>query len=229
MIDEDGGVGMKRKISLAIGVILLVLGMALIFNKQIMGFVVSHMTEQAITQFDESKAKNSADVNFDFKDVKNLSIQDVLKAQMNSKDVHSIGVLSVPEVGLELPILYGVSNTNLAIGAGTMKENMTFGQGNYALAGHNMNNNSTLFSPLTKAKKGMTMYTMNKKKIYTYKITSIFIIQPTQVDVIEDQKKTKLLTLVTCNYDGSKRMIVQGELVKAQSIEDAPKNALKTK
>lgn len=220
---------MKRKISLIIGIILLVLGIALIFNKQIMGFVVTHMTDQAINQFDETKAKNAKDVNFDFEDVKDLSLQDVLKAQMNSGDIHSIGTLSVPEVDLQLPILYGISNTNLAIGAGTLKKNMKLGEGNYALAGHNMNNNTTLFSPLTKAKKGMLMYTTDYKRAYTYKITKIFIIQPTQVDVIEDKKDQRLLTLVTCNYDGSKRMIVQGEYVRAQDIDDVPKDAFKTK
>lgn len=220
---------MKRKISLTIGIILLILGVALIFNKQIMGFVVTHMTDQAINQFDETKAKNSKDVSFDFEDVKDLSLQDVLKAQMNNEDVHSVGALSVPEVDLQLPILYGVSNTNLAIGAGTLKKDMKIGEGNYALAGHNMNNNKTLFSPLTKAKKGMLMYTTNYKRVYTYKITKIFVIQPTQVDVIEDKPDKRLLTLVTCNYDGSKRMIVQGEYVRVQDIDKAPKDAFNTK
>lgn len=219
---------MKRKLSLTIGILLLVIGIALVFNKQIMGFVVTHMTEQSINQFDETKAKNG-DVNFDFEDVKNLSIQDVLKAQMNAKDVHSIGAISVPDVKMQLPILYGISNTNLAIGAGTLKKDMELGKGNYALAGHNMNNDKTLFSPLTKAKKDMLMYTTDFKKVYTYKITEIFIIQPTQVEVINDDPRKRELTLVTCNYDGSKRMIVKGEWVETMSIDDAPKDAFNLK
>lgn len=215
---------MKRKLSLTIGIILLVLGIALIFNKQIMGFIVTNMTDQAISQFDEAQAINSNDVNFDFEEVKDLSLQDVLKAQMNAKDVHSIGALSVPAVDLQLPILYGVSNTNLAIGGGTMKKDMEMGKGNYALAGHNMNNNTTLFSPLTKAENGMKMYTTDYKRVYTYKITKIFIIDASQVDVIEDKKGERLLTLVTCNYDGSKRLIVQGEYQRGDDFENAPQD-----
>lgn len=218
---------MKRKISLTIGIILLVLGVALIFNKQIMGFVVTNMTDQAIAQFDEQKAVTSKDVNFNFEEVEDLSLQDVLKAQMNSSDVHSIGAISVPDVNMQLPILYGISNTNLAIGAGTLKKDMEFGQGNYALAGHNMNNDTTLFSPLTQAKKGMEIYTTNYKRVYTYKITKIFIIEPTQVEVIADQPNERLITLVTCNYDGSKRMIIQGEYVRAQDVDEAPQDAFK--
>lgn len=220
---------MKRKLSITIGIILLVLGIALIFNKQIMGFIVTNMTDQAISQFDEAKAKKSDDVNFDFEDVKDLSLQDVVKAQINNNNIHSIGAISVPEVDLQLPILYGISNTNLAIGAGTMKENMKLGKGNYALAGHNMNNNTTLFSPLTKAEKGMKMYTTNYKRVYTYSIKKIFIIEASQVEVIEDKKDQRLLTLVTCNYDGSKRLIVQGEYERADDFEKAPKNAFNTK
>lgn len=220
---------MKRKLSITLGVILLILGMALIFNKQIMGFIVTHMTEQAITQFDEAKAKKADDVNFEFEDVKDLSLQDVVKAQINNDNVHSIGAISVPEVGLQLPILYGISNTNLAIGAGTMKKDMKIGKGNYALAGHNMNNNTTLFSPLTKAEKGMKMYTTNYKRIYTYSIKKIFIIEASQVDVIEDKGNERLLTLVTCNYDGSKRLIVQGEFVRADDFDKAPSNAFDMK
>ncbi|MBQ0140293.1 MAG: class A sortase [Kurthia sp.] len=219
---------MKRKLSLTIGLILLVLGIALIFNKQIMGFIVTNMTEQAISQFDEAQAKNSKDVNFEFDDVKDLSLQDVLKAQMNNNDVHSVGTISVPDVGLQLPILYGVSNTNLAIGAGTMKKDMKLGKGNYALAGHNMNNNTTLFSPLTKAEKGMKMYTTNYERVYTYTIKKIFIIEASQVDVIEDKENERLLTLVTCNYDGSKRLIIQGEYNRADDFDKAPKNAFTT-
>lgn len=220
---------MKRKLSLTIGIILLILGIALIFNKQIMGFVVTHMTDQAINQFDETKAKNAKDVNFDFEDVKDLSLQDVLKAQISNEKVHSIAALSIPEVNMQLPILYGISNTNLAIGAGTLKKDMEIGEGNYALAGHNMNNNTTLFSPLTQAKEGMLMYTTNYKRVYTYKITKIFVIQPTQVEVIEDKPGERLLTLVTCNYDGSKRMIVQGEYVRAQDVDDAPQDIFTAK
>lgn len=210
---------MNRKLSLTIGIVLFVLGVALIFNKQIMGFIVSHMSNQAIEQFDEQKAQNADDVSFDFGNVENISLQDVLKAQMNQGDVHSIGALSVPDVSLQLPILYGISNTNLAIGAGTLKKDMKMEQGNYALAGHNMNNDKTLFSPLTKAKKGMLMYTTDYKRVYTYKITKIFITEATDVQVIENQAKKRLLTLVTCNYDGSKRLIVQGEYVNARDFD----------
>lgn len=220
---------MKRKLSLVIGIILFVLGIALIFNKQIMGFIVTNMTNQAIEQFDEKKAENADDVSFDFGKVENISLQDVLKAQMNQKEVHSIGVLSVPEVSLQLPILYGVSNTNLAIGAGTLKKEMKMGQGNYALAGHNMNNDKTLFSPLTQAKKGMLMYTTDYKRVYTYKITKIFMTEATDVQVIDDQAKKRLLTLVTCNYDGTKRLIVQGEYVNTRDFDSNAGDAFTVK
>ena len=63
------------------------------------------------------------------------------------------------------------------------------------------------------------MYTTDYKRVYTYKITKIFITEATDVQVIENQAKKRLLTLVTCNYDGSKRLIVQGEYVNARDFD----------
>ncbi|WP_234447822.1 class A sortase [Viridibacillus soli] len=128
---------------------------------------------------------------------------------------------------MRLPILYGVSNTNLAVGAGAMKQKQKMGKGNYALAGHNMNNGKALFSPLTNAKEGMAGYLTGFKKIYEYKIDKVFIVKPEQIDVIDDAND-KILTLVTCNYDGSKRMIIQAELVDTMEYDEKEGNKIFT-
>lgn len=211
---------MMRKLSLVFGIILLFTGLVLIFQKPIMGLLVDHMSKETIQKPNVEKAKEASGTTFDFKKVENISLQDVINAQTQKKDVHAIGAMSVPDVQMQLPIVYGISNINLAIGAGTMKQDQVMGQGNYALAGHNMNNNKTLFSPLTKAKLGMSIYITDFENIYEYKISNMFIVKPTQVEVIEDQDDKKLITLVTCNYDGSKRMIIRGSLIKEQAYTD---------
>ena len=94
------------------------------------------------------------------------------------------------------------------------------GQGNYALAAHNMNDNKTLFSPLAEAKKGMIVYITDFKNIYEYTDFDIFIVEPTQVEVIDDKANQKLITLVTCNNDGSKRVIIRGTLHKTYAYSD---------
>lgn len=81
-----------------------------------------------------------------------------------------------------------------------------------------MNNGKALFSPLAKAKKGMAIYMTDFKKIYEYKMDDLFIAEPTQVEVIDNQGSKKMVTPVTCNYEGSKRMIIQGELVEKKIV-----------
>lgn len=75
-----------------------------------------------------------------------------------------IGKIAVPAVGLKLPIFEGINDNNLLRGAGTMKENEKMGEGNYALAGHHMNNPDILFSPLAKAQVGELVYLTDGKK-----------------------------------------------------------------
>lgn len=214
------------------GIVLLVAGLVLIFNKPIMGLIVNQMTDTTLdnragTNYTESvaKAKESEDATFDFEQVEDISLGQVLKAQMNSKKPDSIGMVSVPDVNMQLPILYGISNKNLAIGAGTLKEDMPMGTGNYALAGHNVRNERSLFSPLTLAKPGMKAYVTDYSKVYEYEIDDIYDVAPSEVDVINDHKNAKELTLVTCSFKGTMRQITHGTFIRAYNIDDAPEKA----
>lgn len=211
---------MIRKIILVVGIFLLLTGLVLIFQKPIMGYLVANMSEETIQKQNVQKAKEASDVTFNFKKVTNISLQDVIDAQTKKKEIHAIGAISVPSVDLQLPIVYGISNVNLTVGAGTMKPDQQMGQGNYALAGHNMDNNRTLFSPLTQVKNGMKIYITDFNNIYEYQISDLFIVKPTQVEVINDQPNKQLITLVTCNYTGEKRMIIRGTLIQKMAYTD---------
>ncbi len=211
---------MIRKLVLVFGILFLLIGLLLSFQKPIMSYLVANMSKEAIQKPKVEQPKATPNSTFDFAAVKNVKLQDVLAAQTKKKDVQAIGAISAPNVQMQLPIVYGISNVNLTIGAGTMKKDQVMGQGNYALAAHNMNDNKTLFSPLAKAKKGMNVYITDFKNIYEYKISDIFIVEPTQVEVIDDKASQKLITLVTCNNDGSKRVIIRGSLLKTFAYSD---------
>ncbi|RIJ64609.1 class A sortase [Rummeliibacillus sp. POC4] len=211
---------MMRKLSLVLGILLLFTGLVLTFQKPIMVLLVDNMSKETIQKTNIEKAKTTPQATFDFAKVENIRLQDVLDAQTKKKDVHAIGAISVPDVHMQLPIVYGISNINLTVGAGTMKQDQVMGQGNYSLAGHNMNNGKTLFSPLTKAQEGMKVYITDFRNIYEYQISDMFIVKPTQVEVIQDQGDEKLITLVTCNYNGEKRMIIRGKLIKKETYTD---------
>ncbi|MGX9136188.1 class A sortase [Rummeliibacillus sp. JY-2-4R] len=211
---------MIRKLVLIFGILFLLIGLILSLQKPIMTYLVANMSKEAIQNPKVEQPTVSPDSTFDFTKVKNVQLRDVLAAQTEKKNVKPIGAISVPDVQMQLPIVYGISNVNLTIGAGTMKRDQIMGKGNYALAAHNMNDNKTLFSPLAEAKKGMNVYITDFKNVYEYKISDIFIVEPTQVEVIDDKANQKLITLVTCNNDGSKRVIIRGALLKTFAYSD---------
>lgn len=58
----------------------------------------------------------------------------------------------------------------------------------------------------------MSIFLTIDGETYEYSVSTIQTVKPTRIDIIEDQDEP-LLTLVTCNHDGSKRLIVQATLV----------------
>ncbi|MFT8727877.1 MAG: class A sortase [Liquorilactobacillus ghanensis] len=213
---------MKRNLGLKVLVIiLLIVGLGLVFNQQIANFLVKQMSSSALTEKTTKTVPKKG--NFNFKKVKQADSTAIAKESLNSRATGMIGKISLPAVGLKLPIFYGISNANLLRGAGTMKPNQKMGQGNYALAGHHMNNPNILFSPLAKAKIGELAYLTDGKKVYTYRITVRKTISKYQVQVIDDVPQQKLLTLVTCDpvpgvARTPLRILLQGKLQRVTSI-----------
>lgn len=180
---------------------------------------------------EDIEKNKGADVTFDFNQVESISTEAVLRAQWNSQQLPVIGGISIPDLGVNLPIFKGLSNVALMYGAGTMKENQVMGQGNYTLASHHIfgiaGASETLFSPLDKAKNGMKIYITDKETIYVYVITSVESLSPERVDVINDYPGKNEITLVTCeDADATRRTVVGGELETSMPFEGAPKNIL---
>ncbi|KXT78686.1 Sortase A, LPXTG specific [Streptococcus sp. DD13] len=189
-------------------------------------YIVSEISEE------ELKKNQSASTTFDFDQVESISSEKVLAAQWNAQELPVIGGVAIPDINLNLPIFKGLSNVALMYGAGTMKEDQKMGEGNYALASHHVFNiagsTEMLFSPLDRAKVGMNIYITDKSKVYTYVITEVTVVEPTAVQVIDDEPGKKLITLVTCDDPGAtKRTIVKGELVESKT-EDYSKANSKT-
>lgn len=165
------------------------------------------------------KKNKKAKASFQFDKVSPVSFSSVMRNGINAQALPVIGGIAVPDLGINLPIFKGVANENLAYGAGTMKADQKMGQGNYALASHNVTGFNSdlhlLFTPLLKAKEGMLIYVTDKEKVYQYHVTHILKVTPDHTEVIQDHAGKKEITLVTCSDSkGTQRVIVQGELDK---------------
>ena len=210
--------------------LLLLIGLALVFNNQIRSFFMVQRTAQyELTNVSQATIEKNEkkEASFDFDAVQPISTQAVLEAQLSNKVLPVIGGVAIPSVSINLPIFKGVSNEALLYGAGTFSPSQQMGEGNYALASHRTDRQDLLFTSLDQVETGAVVYLTDLKTIYTYRVYRKARIQPTQVEVLDDVPNKKILTLITCGeLTGETRIVVQGELEATTAIADATKDML---
>ncbi len=210
--------------------LLLLIGLALVFNNQIRSFFMAQRTAQyELTNVSQATIEKNEkkEASFDFDAVQPISTQAVLEAQLSNKALPVIGGVAIPSVSINLPIFKGVSNEALLYGAGTFSPSQQMGEGNYALASHRTDRQDLLFTSLDQVETGAVVYLTDLKTIYTYRVYRKARIQPTQVEVLDDVPNKKILTLITCGeLTGETRIVVQGELEATTAIADATKDML---
>lgn len=202
-------------------VVLLIVSVVLIFNQQIKYYLVRSYQPQITRQtVKKNEAKKGT---YDFQSVQDLNLQTAAKARANKQKINTIGAITVPAINMTIPIAKGVDNTTLALAAGTLRPDMQMGEGNYALAGHNMAHGSKiLFSPLYyHAKVGQMIYITDMDKVYEYKIYQREFIAATRVDVVNNTPE-KIITLITCDATGANRLMIRGKFVKSEPFTQAP-------
>lgn len=215
----------KRWIVRIISCLLIIVGIILFFNDNFITMIVKNNTHQyrltKVSSKQINQNKKTQKGNFDFNNSSTISVSQVMNAKFSQEDLAEIGYIIIPDLKLYLPIFYGTGGNTMLYGAGTMKPNQIMGEGNYALASHHVFGNQSaeelLFSPLEKAKNGMTIYITDKTMIYSYNITNVFQVTPEHVEVINDIPGKKEVTLVTCtDAQATNRIIVKGNLIKKE-------------
>ncbi|QUE86691.1 class A sortase [Exiguobacterium alkaliphilum] len=205
-----------RRIRFGLGILFILVGLFFLSNAWWKD-QVAVSNSQRVTEGLQLKQPKSGE--FDFSAVAPLSWTDLVTVRNRFHELPTIGVISVPEIKLELPIMYGLEADNLAVGAGTMRPNQQMGLGNYALAGHYTQSPTSLFGPLHEIETGMSVYVTDLTHTYEYVVTSLETVPPSRVDVL-DETIDPTITLVTCTFDATERLIVKGRL--AQTTPYAP-------
>lgn len=190
------------------------IGVTFISSPSIKDYLVSSATNRNLDKVNLNQIKQNQNkkVSYEFKDVNFITIKDVTRAK--NKSLPIIGEIKIPSVNLHLPIIKGVSNDSMSAGAGTLKENQQMGFGNYSLASHHMRNSKLLFSPLDRVEIGNKIYLSDGEQEFVYEVISKEVVEENRIDVIEEKQGQTLVTLVTCNARGTKRLIVTGELIR---------------
>lgn len=136
----------------------------------------------------------------------------------------TMGVLSIPAIGVELPIRHGtgsdvlddglghVHGTSLPVGGGSTRT---------VISGHTNMEGRTLFTRLDELRKGQSFTIATYGRTLHYRITDIRVTSPKDTDALKIRPGEDLATLVTCTDTGnSRRLLVTGERYAPTTHED---------
>ncbi len=130
----------------------------------------------------------------------------------------SIGVMEIPKIDVKMIIMEGTESVQLAVGIGHVTETPLPGQlGNCSVAGHRSGSGAKPFENLDKLENGDIIKFLAGANVYEYKVFDKFVVEPTDVWVLKQNKEESIATIITCEYVSigvKKRLIVQAKLIE---------------
>ena len=134
-------------------------------------------------------------------------------------------VLSIPAIGLEMPLYLGATKQHMADGAAHMSQtSLPIGgdNTNCVIAGHRGWKGAAYFLNIPNLKKGDIVTITNLWETLTYEVVGAKIITPYDVESIHIQPGRELLTLLTCHppaTGGRERYLVFCERINTEYLK----------
>lgn len=128
-----------------------------------------------------------------------------------------IGVLRIPKINLELPVLKRDTAANLDISAAHVAGSAGPGEtGNFCVAGHRQLTYGRHFNRLHELSKGDLIEFIGPEVTFTYRVFDVLVIKPEETWVLEPSGEERLITLITCSGTRKPfvRLVVRGRLVE---------------
>lgn len=131
-----------------------------------------------------------------------------------------LGTLKIDKLGVNVPVIEGVSAEDLRIGVGFMPGTTPIGEiGNTAIAGHRSYTFGRYFNRLDELDTGDEIVITTKDNTYTYIVYGKLIVEPDDVSILSRNRQDRRLTLITCHpvYIASHRLIVHARIEETPS------------
>lgn len=200
--------------------VLTIVSLLLIFNKQV-GYQITDYTVRHTSKIKGEKLEPT----YDMSQVKPYSAEAAVQAatEAQTTGVRAAGQVSIPSVGINLPVYEGVNNVHLYLGAAETRprsEIQPGQEGNYTIASHYIDNRGSLFEPLPRTKVGDKVYMAFNDKVYEYTVEHVERITTDDETWLEDKPGEKLMTLYSCVsiYLPDERWVVQGSLTNEYDL-----------
>ncbi|NLJ79227.1 MAG: class A sortase [Tissierellia bacterium] len=209
--------------------LLIIIGILILLIPTITGWVIKYsnrnIMDDDLNAIMVDNNDRDIDAEFDFSAIDDMDILALMRGNRYFDRNLLIGTILIPELDIHLPIMKGLTNTNLAVGAATMKPEQSFGIGNYTLAGHYMKNRDLLFGSLMDIEIGDTIYISNGERVYEYELYDTLVVPDTQMDLLSDDRADErgkpIVSLMTCYHSSKtgKRFFALGELIDEHLVE----------
>ena len=134
-----------------------------------------------------------------------------------------MGYVSIPCIGVQLPVYHGVSTEVLAKGVGHMPATAfpVGGAGNHSvLTGHTGLPSAELFTDLVKMEIGDRFYVTVANKVFAYEVDQIKTVSPLDGSDLVPVSGEDYCTLLTCTPYGinSHRLLVRGHRAEEEKV-----------
>ncbi len=140
-------------------------------------------------------------------------IQPIEELPFSEEELKSVVELEIPSIQLKQKVLPETTQDNLSIALTQIKPYQTPGEGNFTIAGHRGYRGDRYFRQLPNVVVGDKALLHAANQTFIYEITSSEVIDPTAVEILQDEEDISEITLITCTVDGKDRIALKGKLI----------------
>ncbi|MFR5856622.1 MAG: sortase [Bacilli bacterium] len=196
----------KSKIKIALGYLMLILGIGILVYPLILNRVVEYQDNKKIKQYFNQENLNSETIIY-------KENEEILK-----EDLY-IGILEIPSIDLKKGF-YEINNVNnnvdknIEILNGSDMPNIV--NGTFILAGHSGSSIYSYFRNLNKLELNNKIYVYYNGYKYSYEVTNIYDIEKTGKIKIEKEPNMTALVLITCRHNTNKQIVIIADLLNEE-------------
>lgn len=135
------------------------------------------------------------------------------KNKEEEDEIVEIAIIEIPSIDLKSVIVEGIEKEKLRYYLGHFEDTAMPGEvGNFSISGHSSVIYNEILNNLNKVEIGNEIKIETEKGEFIYIITEKFVVEPTEINVLNQDGNGKNMTIVTCTDNGKRRLIVRGEM-----------------
>ena len=225
---------MKKNRSNIILILIFLVGLSVMLYPTVSDYVNQKNQSRAVASYSE-EVENLSDVDyqayFDAADDYNRRLAETPDAFYRPEEVSGytdtldvsgtgiMGYITIPKIGVELPIYHGTSDGVLQVAAGHLEGSSlpVGGAGTHAvISAHRGLPSAKLFTNLDELEVGDTFTITVLDRVLTYAVDQISIVLPTETDLLQPVEGKDYVTLMTCTPYGinTHRLLVRGKRIE---------------